>query len=197
MQSEVENVNQEVTEPQNVVDTPEVVDYKALYEETNTKLSAEIAKITALENKKNELLGETKAAKDAKRQTEVSTADELRSLKESIKTERITNKSLSMAAELAEGTDQLLLKAFIERELSSIADENGHVSDEDYKKTMSQFETNPMYAKLMKQSKAGGGGAPGQASTVSAGNSAKRSDFNTWDNARKAAFFKAGGSLTE
>lgn len=122
--------------------------------------------VDALKNKTNELLDETKKAKDVARQQaqaeyeeELKAAkekgnyeqlfnssekerkalsDELQKLQQSVSSERVRNESMKLAAELADGSNAELLSEFIVRRLK-YTDEGIKVVDKDGNLTVSSI----------------------------------------------------------
>lgn len=160
------------------------LDYKALYEEAKKS-------IDALAAKKEELLRETKAAKEEKRkaaemaektkQEQLLKNQEYEKLwkqeqeeKERIKQELLKDRqerrnekigvaALRVATDLTKGdiARAELLEPFIQRTLSNVADDFGNVENDVLLSVKKQFETDVKYAPLIAVNKSVGGGATG------------------------------------
>ncbi len=163
----------------------EVIDYKALYE----KSQQDIAKIAA---KKDELLNETKKAKQDREAAELAatkateekaqkdgefeklwqTAKQekdallmsLSELKNSNRKEKIQVSAMRLATELADGDNAELLSEFVQRNLDKIADEAGGLSPDVLEAVKNEFKNNSKYKSLLRASKANGGSATGNLS---------------------------------
>ncbi len=204
---------EQVTESQ----TPET-DYKALYESTKADFEAVV-------KKKEELLAETKKAKEAKREIEESSkkASEEKALKDgefeklwqsaqkekeeltkrlhdvttSNRREKIQVQSMRVAVELADGDNAELLSDFIMRNLDKIADDTGSVSDDVLDAIKNDFKANQKFKSLLRGSKATGGGATGNVSSAQATKTIDRSTFDTMTQAKRSEFFKSGGKVVD
>lgn len=170
--------DQNVAEQQEI----EVIDYKAKFEELETKFQSVLAK-------KEELLGETKKAKadrlaaeqEAKRvadekalkdgeyeklwktakEEKESLAQEIQNLKNTNRHEKIAISAMKISNELSEGLNVELLSEFVMRNLDKLADESGALSADVLEDVKKEFATNEKYKSLLRQSKASGGNAQG------------------------------------
>ena len=161
------------------------VDYKALYEDLKPKFESVLAK-------KDELLGETKKAKadrtaaeqEAKRvadekalkdgeyeklwktakEEKESLAKEIQNLKHSNRQEKIQVSAMRISQDLSEGDNVELLSDFVMRNLDKLADESGALSADVLEDVKKEFANNNKYKSLLRQSKASGGNAQGNAS---------------------------------
>lgn len=185
------------------METPEVVeiDYKALYEKAADDLQKVIAK-------KDELLSETKKAKQdkaeqlaahAKAEQEKAQKDgefeklwqsaeenrklleqELHNERHSNKQEKIQGHAMKIAIELADGDAQSakLLSRFLQESIAKMADERGSLDDSILQAVKKEFQNNTDYAPLLSGSKAKGGGALGSGNGVAKGTTIDRDTFN-------------------
>lgn len=194
-------------------------DYKALYE----KAQKDIEKIAA---KKDELLNETKKAKQDREtaelahrkateekaqkdgefeklwQTAKKEKDELNQrlldIQNSNRREKIQISAMRVATELADGDNADLLSEFVQRNLDKMADEAGGLSPDVLDAVKNEFKNNVKYKSLLRSSKATGGGAPGNAKTISdAGQTLSRTEFNGLDQMARSKFLAKGGKLTD
>ena len=134
--------------------------------------------IEALVGKKNELLAETKAAKDEKRKAaeangqfkelydqmvadKTKLEEQMNEWKRSTRQEKVQNAALKIASDLAEGANIKLLSKFIVENLDKLADESGSLSDVALAEVAKSFEQNTDYASVLKGNKSAGGSAPG------------------------------------
>jgi len=193
MQDKQENVSENDVEHQ--------IDYKALYEKTNTDLQSLVAK-------KDELLRETKKAKQEKTEQLAATvkAEQERALKDGeyeklwksseqqakdfeqkytqlineTKQEKIQGHALKLAIELADGNAQSakLLSRFIQDSLSKMSDEKGLLDDSIIEAVKKEFQNNSDFAPLLGGSKASGGGALGNSNRVQAKQQITREAFS-------------------
>lgn len=166
---------------QNEVESNEVqeIDYKALYEQSQSE-------IEALAAKKEQLLSETKKAKEAKRQIEAADKEraikngeyerlleleqaekakvyeELTALKQNVLNEKINTQAHKLANEMkAIPESSEILAELIARELKNVSDENGLVSEAALKSLKSQFLSDDKYKPLLLGNQSNGGGATG------------------------------------
>lgn len=166
-------------------ETSQELDYKALYEESQSKLES-------LAAHKERLMDEAKKAKAIKRQSQQKelelrrqqeetaakngefeklwkqTQKELeeerqkyQSYREETKKEKIDVQSMALANELADGPNATLLSTFISKTLNHLADESGSLSEDVISSVKDEFKNNELYSALLRKSKATGGGAPG------------------------------------
>jgi len=216
--SEVMN-EQPVVEQQS--ETPEI-DYKAFYEANKES----IEKLPGLVKKNQELLSETKQAKAERMQAAAeaqriadekalkdgeyeklwktakeekdSLAKQIADLKNNNKKERIQISALKISNELAEGANVELLSDFVMRKLEALAEDDGSLSDDVILDVKNQFATNNKYQSLLKQSKASGGSAPGNARGAPAETKTiSRSDFENLSQYDRGQFFAKGGKLVD
>lgn len=160
------------------------IDYKALYEQAQQDLEKVVAK-------KDELLNETKKAKQERQET-LAQAERIKleqaekngefenlwktsqqrqqelekqfnEYKTQIRTEKVNNNAMRLAVDLAKGDGDRaeLLSAFISQSLAKVADEDGNVSSDVINAVKRDFETNKKFAPLLGGSLASGGGASG------------------------------------
>jgi hypothetical protein len=180
-----------MNEEQQVVETPEVqeIDYKAFYEQNKDT----IEKLPGLLNKQQELLAETKKAKEERRRIEELSKQEQQSLAEKqgkyedlykqtleeLKNERAAKAqeiqerrkekinliAAKVAADLAKGdADRAeLLSVFVARDLQSVANDNGDIDNDVIGSIKKQFEADNKYKPLLGGNKSVGGSAPGNA----------------------------------
>lgn len=162
----------------------EEIDYKALYEKAKEDLASKEEHIKAIAAKKDELLGETKKAKQEREQAEIEKskkAGEFEKLwkeaqekmtaleqerdneRKSYRSEKIQTNAMKIAIELADGDAQSakLLSYFIKDKLDTLANETGHLDDSSIDAVKKDFKTNKEFAPLLAGSKATGGGAQG------------------------------------
>lgn len=163
------------------------IDYKAMYEKAQTDLQAVV-------KKKDELLNETKQAKKAREeaaqaaqkaeldkaakdgefeklwQTSEKNKQELEKrlndMKNANRKEKIETQALRLAGELAEGDNIELLSDFIARNLDKVAEEDGTLGVDVLTAIRDEFANNAKYKSLLRGSKAAGGGAVGNVSSV-------------------------------
>ncbi len=196
-------------------DTKEVVDYKAMYENTQ----AELAKIQAHQEK---LLTETKKAKKdreeqlaahAKAEQEKAMKDgefeklwqsaeqNRKNLEQQLNEERMSRKNenigthaMRLAVELADGDAQSakLLSHFLKDRLTKMAGENGQIDDNILSAVKQEFKNNNDYAPLLLGSKAKGGGALGSSSGATQSQSVTRAEFQAMNPVQQRTFLKSG-----
>lgn len=183
----------------------EEIDYKALYEKTQADLQA-VAK------KKDELLNETKKAKQARDDAEKERAqkdgefeklwqteaqekkalqDELNKFKQEIKTEKINTHAIKLAAELAKedgGISAKLLAKFLTEDIAKIADENGNLEGSVLQAVKKQAESNKDFAPLLAGNKSSGGGAPGNMSSAHVDHKLTRAEFASLPPVKQSEF---------
>lgn len=175
---------QEVIAPTNEVNVEQLL----------AELSEAKERIAQLNNKKDELLTETKKAKKEReeaaqlaQQVELEKAqkngdyekllkaeqtrskeylDQLGKFKQSIRNEKLDNIAMKVAVDLAKGdaTRAELLAEFVKQSLNSLADEEGKVGDDVLTSIKKNFESDKKYAPLIGSSAATGGGATGNTS---------------------------------
>jgi hypothetical protein len=204
---------QEIKMENQVADTvvEEAIDYKALYE----KASEDLQKVVA---KKDELLSETKKAKQEKAE-QIAAAQraeqekaqkdgefeklwqsaeerrkqleqELQNERNSYRQEKIQTHAMRVAVELADG-DALsakLLSHFLQDKLSKIATETGTLDDSVIDAVKQEFKNNKDFAPLLSGSKANGGGALGSGNSVATANTIDRNTFNQMDAGQQRDF---------
>lgn len=171
--------------------------------------------IQALVNKKEELLKETKAAKEEKRRKAEEAlqvaekngefeklykqAQEERSKLEQQLTqdrkdrrdEKISLEAIKIANDLAKGDAYKaeLLSNFVAKSLSNIADDFGRVGEDVLTSVKQQFETDKKFAPLLGGNLSVGGSAPGNAkSSGSATQNMTRADFDKMPVWKQAEF---------
>lgn len=189
----------------------EEVDYKALYE----KAADDLAKVVA---KKEELLSETKKAKQEKaeqlaaaqraeqekaqkdgefeklwqsaEERRKALEQELQNERNSYRQEKIQTHAMRMAVELADGDAQSakLLSHFLQDKLSKIANETGSLDESVLSAVQQEFKNNKDFAPLLSGSKANGGGALGSGNSVANVNTIDRATFNKMDAGQQRDF---------
>lgn len=211
----------DVTELQNENDTPvvEEINYKELYEKTK-------ADLTAVAAKKEELLNETKKAKEARREADENArkASEEKAAKDgeyeklwqkakeekeelnkrlqdittSNRREKINLTAMRIANDLADGDNAELLSDFVSRNLDKLADDTGVVTGEVLEAVTNDFKNSTKYKSLLRSSKASGGGAPGNTSGAQVNvKTMTRSEFDGLDQVGRGKFFTTGGALID
>lgn len=192
------------------------VNYKELYEK----------EVPALKAKMEELLNETKAAKQAKKElaskkeqeeleisrkngefekllkkAEEREADINKKYNEllgNIKSEKIKNASMKVASELANKPENAeLLSYFLEQKFSALADENGSVSDDVMSSVKKEFESNSKFSSLVAGRQSTGGGAPGSSKTKSVSKELSRAEFEALSHASRKDFLDSKGILVD
>ena len=191
------------------------IDYKAEFE----KAQADIEKMQA---KNSELLGETKKAKEARRQIEAEDKErakkngdferllqsaeeernkafeELNSYKQEALKQNINAKALKLTNELKAIPESAeLLAHFIANELNNIADERGEVSETALNALKQQFMNDDKYKPLLLGNQSNGGGATGAKSSAHKSNEMSRGDFEKLSSEKKMDFIKSLGTLTD
>lgn len=195
-----------------------VVDYKELYEKTAADLKAVAAK-------KEELLSETKKAKEARREADeaATKAAQEKSLKDgefeklyqtvqkekdelakrlhdvttSNRREKLQVQSMRIANDLADGDNAELLSDFVMRNLDKMADDNGSLTADIIQAVTNDFKANTKFKSLLRSSKATGGGATGNTSSAQATKVISREVFSKMAPAQQMAHIKAGGTLAD
>ncbi len=196
----------------------EVIDYKSLYEKSQADLQA-VAK------KKEELLSETKKAKDEQRhatetarqaseakaakdgefeklwQTTKSEKDallkQLQDITTSNRREKLQVAAMRIATELADGDNAELLSDFVARNLDKMADETGNTTSDVLEAIKNDFKTNAKFKALLRGSKAAGGGATGNMSSAQQSNTVDRATFDKMSPGKKMDLMKSGGSVVD
>ncbi len=172
----------------------------------------------------NELLNETKAAKEKRRKVEEEAArkrgdfeallrsseqereqlkkerDELKSLfaKKTIKSE-----ALKMASKLADGDNVELLSDFIQRRLKvigeeiKVTDKNGNLTVSTIADLEKEFSNDKKFAALLKGKQSSGGGATGGSGGAAGKNVITRTEFDALTPAAKMKFVKGGGAVVD
>lgn len=193
----------------------DIVDYKAMYENTQ----AELAKVEAHNAK---LFNETKKAKELKEEQAAAHAEtekqkavkdgefeklwqsaeqnrknleqQLNEERNSRKSENIGTHAMRLAVELADGDAQSakLLSHFLKERLTNMAGEGGQIDDNILSAVKQEFKNNNDYAPLLLGSKAKGGGALGSSSGAAKSQSVTRSEFQAMDPVSQRTFLKSG-----
>lgn len=207
----VENANKEANQE-------ETIDYKSLYEKSQADLQA-VAK------KKDELLGETKRAKDEQRHAseQARLASEAKAAKDgafeelwnttkaekdallkqlqdvttSNRREKLQVAAMRIATELADGDNAELLSDFVARNLDKMADESGGLTPDVLDAIKNDFKTNAKFKALLRGSKAAGGGATGNMSSAQQSNTVDRATFDKMSPGKKMEFIKSAGSVSD
>lgn len=183
------------------------IDYKALYEEAIEKTK----NFDAVVAKKDELLKETKAAKEAKRLAEEErakaageyeklykeTEEALRQERALVRQEKVENYAARLAYELAEGDNAEILQDFIARKIAAAADERGALDKSQLQAIKEEFEKGPKFKALLKGIKSVGGGAVGNLQRASNQATMNRQDFEALSQTERGKFFKSGGKLVD
>lgn len=189
------------------------IDYKAEFEKLRSDFDAVLAK-------NNELLGETKKAKEAKRQLEAEdrerarkngdferllesaeaeknkALEELNAYKQEAVKSKINSQALKITNELKAIPESAeLLAHFVSKELESIADEKGLVSETAVNALKHQFMNDDKYKPLLLGNQSNGGGATGAKGSANKTNEMNRADFEKLPSAKKMDFMKSGGKL--
>lgn len=188
------------------------IDYRAMYEETQQKLNslaahqdkllteAKKAKEKKRESEQKEIelrrQQEEQAAKNGEferlfkqRDKEYKEAlEQMNSLKNNYKKEKIEVQAMNVANELADGANAKLLSKFITESLNHLADENGSLSEDVIASVRDDFKTNDMYAALLRQSKSEGGGAPGNTRGAQTKTEISQAEFKSMDASKQLEF---------
>lgn len=210
----------DVIESQETIEVQEdTTDYKSLYEKSQADLQA-VAK------KKDELLGETKRAKDEQRhateaakqasdakaakdgefeklwQTTKSEKDallkQLQDVTTSNRREKLQVAAMRLSTELADGDNAELLSNFVVRNLDKMADETGAVTADVLEAIKDDFKNNPKYKALLRSSKAQGGGAPGNPNGVQTETkTVDRQTFDLMSHEKRSQFLRSKGSVVD
>lgn len=187
--------------------TTQEVNYKELLEQLQKEKEA-------LKRKNEELIGEKRKVQE-KEQNAKKEADEhakkngeyeklyrqasqekdevlqkLQQLENGWRQEKLDVTAMRIATELADGANAQLLKEFVTKTLSNLADEKGNVGDDVVKSVVNEFKSDEMYKSLLRQSKASGGGAPGNLRGASDKQSLTRSEFSKLDPSKQMEFAK-------
>lgn len=208
MSEEMQDVQQE-----------EVIDYKAMYEET-------LKRLDAVDAKKKELLTEAQKAKKARDEATMQaqreaeerqkrdgefeklwqTADaqkkeleqRLNDFKNQVRTEKLTTASMRVANEIAnDAANAELLHHFVNQKIAGLADENGVVSDDILKAVKQEFMTDKKYAALIAGRPSSGGSAPGSVHSTKSEDTVDRATFMKWSPAKQMSYVKSGKTLTD
>ncbi len=187
---------------------PETIDYKAKYEEAQKS-------IEALASKKEELLKETKQAKEEKRkqvelQLEVAQKNgefeklwkqeqqekehalkELQLSRQERRDEKINLAAMKVAVDLAKGDANKaeLLSEFIAKSIGKVADEYGQVDNDLLSSVRTQFETDKRYSPLLGGNQSNGSGAQGNTRSASvASKTLNRDEFSKLSSPAQSEF---------
>lgn len=196
----------------------EIVDYKALYEETKSKLDTvakhkdklyqetkaakaerELAKAEAqrIEQEKALKDGEYEKLWQTTKQEKELLAKQIQEMQQANKNEKIQITALRIANELADGDNVELLSEFVQRNLANLADDNGRIESDVIESVKQEFKANAKYRALMKSSKAVGGGAPGNKNSSGESTTMKRDAFEKLRFDKQGAFIKSGGKVID
>ncbi len=165
-----------------------------LYQETKKakadREAAELEKqrIAEEQAKKN---GEFEKLWQTASQEKESLAQEIKNLKQSYRNEKIEVQAMRIANDLADGDNAVLLKKFVQENLTSLADDDGSLSEDVIKAVSNEFKNNQMYKALLKGSKASGGGATGNNKPNQSKQSMSRAEWSKLDPVKQAEFVKA------
>lgn len=203
------------------------IDYKAFYESNVNK----VKDFDSVVAKKDELLKETKQAKEKERkQTEVAelarkeqkelaekngefekiakyereekekALSELMATRKENRDEKIHNAAMKVAIDLAKGDAKKaeLLREFLAKSISNVADEFGRVDADTLQSVHKQFEVDERYAPLLGGNLSVGGSAPGNMRSAPQKDKViTRADFETLSQYERGQFFSKGGKLTD
>lgn len=192
-----------------VVEKEDTIDYKALYE----KAQKDIEKIAA---KKDELLNETKKAKQEREAAELNArkaaeekaqkdgefeklwqtakkekdelSQRLQEIQNSNRREKIQISAMRVATELADGDNAELLSEFVQRNLDKMADEAGGLSPDVLEAVKNEFKNSGKYKALLRGSKAVGGGATGNTRSAPDVKTITRSEFAAMNATQQSQF---------
>lgn len=197
------------------------IDYKAFYEANKET----VEKLPGLLNKQQELLAETKKAKEEKRKiAELSKQEqealsqkngeyeklfrqrdeEYKKLEQQIHTEKqerrqekINLVATKVAMDLAGDANKAeLLSVFVAQNILAIADDVGNVDNDVLVSIKKQFETDAKYSALLAGNRSVGGGAPGNTRGAGADNKQiDRADFDKLGHFERAQFLQKGGKI--
>ncbi len=187
-----------------VAEQPEVVieiDYKSKYEEAQKA-------IEALASKKDELLKETKQAKEEKRkqveasletaqkngefeklwkqeqQEKENALKELQISRQERRDEKINLAAMKVAVDLAKGDANKagLLSEFVAKSIGKVADEYGQIDEDLLSSVRTQFESDKRYSPLLGGNMSSGSGAQGNTRSASVANKTlNRAEFAKLD----------------
>ena len=190
------------------------IDYKAFYEQNKET----VEKLPGLLNKQQELLAETKKAKEERRKIEELSKQEQMSLAEkqgkfedlykqtleelkqerAIKAQEIQERrkekidliASKVAESLAKGDTNKaeLLSVFVSRDIHAVADESGNVDNDVIESIKKQFEADAKYQPLLGGNKSVGGSAPGNTRSAGASEEKTRADFDKLPALKKSEF---------
>jgi len=185
----------------------------------------------ALKSKNEELLGETKKAKAVRREAEeaarkaaeekakadgdheqlyksseaarIKLQEELTGMKGNIAKEKVNNKAMKLATELADGANAELLSTFISKRIAhtdeglKVTDENGQLTVSTMDDLKAIFKNDPRYAALLKGNQSSGGGASGGSNSGGAAKQKTRAEFEALDPAARMKFIRDGGQTVD
>lgn len=195
------------------------VDYKALYEETQKKLETVAAHKDKLyqetkaakaereaAKKEAERISQEKALKDGEfeklwqkaSQEKEELAKRIHDIQVANRNEKIQNSSLLIANKLAEGSNVEILSEFVQKSLSSLADETGALSADVFEAVEKEFAQNEKFKSLLKGNKSHGGSAPGNTRSAQ-GNSKEvnRETFAKMNPEQQMKHISSGGSVID
>lgn len=201
---------QPVVEQEATISEMETVETKMSYEDLMAEVNRLKSEIEPVVAKNKELLGEKKTAQkkqeeaerarlegegqyktllEMEQQAKQDAESKLKNTLDKIRSKEVQMASLRLAGEMAEGDNIELLSDFVSRKVNELADDEGNVDAKTLAAIKKEFESNKKYRSLMKQSKAGGGGAPGQQTNGGAGgNELTMEEFNKLSNEEKLKF---------
>lgn len=185
----------------------------------------------SMKSKMDELLGETKKAKTARKEAEEAarvladkksrddgnfeelyhSSEQARETLQSdidsmvLNTAKDKESSIAktIAMELADGDNALILSDYIAKRLKfsdnevKILDINGQLTVSTVEDLKTEFKNNSRYSSLLKGNQASGSGAPGGKSGSAAGKVLTRADFGNLDSSEKMKFTKSGGKIID
>ena len=176
----------------------------------NEELKASMERILA---KNNELLGETKKAKQEDRERARQNGEyekllgiveeeknkataELQQYKQKIVDQNLNSTAMKLAQELkAVPESSELLAHFVSEELKKVADAEGKVSDVALEAIKHSFGNEAKYQPLLMGNQSTGGGASSVQGSAPKAKQVSRAEFDRMDSVKKMSFIKNGGSL--
>ena len=130
--------------------------------------------------------------------------EELNELRQTVSKEKRQSTAKSIAAKLAEGTNVDLLSTFIEPRLKhtdegiKVVDQAGNLTVSSLDDLVNEFQSNSVFAPLLKGNQSNGGSAPGGNRNSGADDKViTRAEFEQRSPQDKAAFVKSGGKTID
>lgn len=217
-QTQVDNDSTQNGEPVDNINKDEVIS------ELNSQ-------IEAMRSKMGELLGEAKKAKlkakeesEAKERAKLEKAkrdgdieqllkssesersklsEQLQKLQQSVSSEKISNESMRLATELADGSNAELLSEFISKRLKyteegiKVLDVHGDLTVSSLDDLKKEFTSSEKYKSLLRGIKSSGGGASGSGNSVPTTKTIDRATFDKMPQDQRMDFFKSGGKVVD